>query len=163
MLQGLSACCSLCLECSSSRYLYACNCQELWSLRDFSYLQANKSAQHSLRDACRRGEPPGLETKDLITHSHSSSQRVSICVSSPSPNPHRQRAAWWGPGGRAHIRWHWRRGTQSFEHASLIIMKCKQNCPLPQRKISLIYWTESNFSLCSKERHYFYLPRLFTK
>lgn len=53
--------------------------QELWRVWDFlSCLQVNKVAYHSFREAGRKYETPGSETKYFITHSNSSSLSISI-------------------------------------------------------------------------------------
>lgn len=53
-----------------------------------TYLQAYKFAHHSDMDIGRRHRVPGSETKNVITYSNSSSQRINIfCCMLLSPSP----------------------------------------------------------------------------
>lgn len=56
-----------------------------------------KLAYPTFMDASRKHEIPGSETKDSMTHSNGSSQRIFIWPSSPRPTS--QRAALTSPGG----------------------------------------------------------------
>lgn len=47
-----------------------------------------------------RHEIPGLDTKDMVAHSSSSDQRVSVCPGSPSPTSHKVTVS--GPGTPVH-------------------------------------------------------------
>lgn len=55
-------------------------CQELCSIWDFTYLQANKLTCHSCMDVSRRQETAVRDKEEFINHSDSSSQSISIYI-----------------------------------------------------------------------------------
>lgn len=62
------------------------NCERWESL---CYSQANKSDCHNFMDAGKTCNSLESETKDFITHSESSSQKINVCCYFPSPQSHR--------------------------------------------------------------------------